>query len=95
LCDRLQERIGVDIRPHVVYKRSYAHEEFQSDYHSYKGNAYGLANTLMQTAFLKPKLKSSRINNLYYCGQLTVPGPGMPPGIISGQLAAREIIKKN
>ncbi len=95
LCDRLQERVGMDIRPHVIYKRSYAHEEFTSDYHSYKGNAYGLANTLMQTAFLKPKLKSSKINNLYYCGQLTVPGPGMPPGIISGQLAAQEIIKKN
>lgn len=95
LCDRLQSRIGMDIRPHVVYKRSYAHEEFIADYHSYKGNAYGLANTLMQTAFLKPKLKSSKLNNLYYCGQLTVPGPGMPPGIISGQLAAKEIIEKN
>lgn len=95
LCERLKQRVGMDIRPHVVYKRSYAHEEFMADYHSYKGNAYGLANTLMQTAFLKPKLKSSKLNNLYYCGQLTVPGPGMPPGIISGQLAAKEIIQKN
>ncbi|MBM3428793.1 MAG: phytoene desaturase, partial [Bacteroidetes bacterium] len=71
----------------------FAHEEFQSEYNSFKGNAYGLANTLMQTAFLKPKMKSSKLANLFYAGQLTVPGPGMPPGIISGQLAAEEIAK--
>lgn len=93
MCDAVQRRTGIDIRSHVVYKRSFAHEEFKSEYNSYKGNAYGLANTLMQTAFLKPKMKSSKLANLFYAGQLTVPGPGMPPGIISGQLAAEEIAK--
>ena len=91
MCDAVQRRTGKDIRNHVVYKRSFAHEEFQSEYNSFKGNAYGLANTLMQTAFLKPKMKSKQLKNLYYAGQLTVPGPGMPPGIISGQLAAEEL----
>jgi phytoene desaturase len=76
-----------------VYKRSFAHEEFVSEYNSYKGNAYGLANTLMQTAFLKPKMKSKKVANLFYAGQLTVPGPGVPPSIISGQLAATELDK--
>jgi phytoene desaturase len=65
--------------------------DFESDYHSFKGNAYGLANTLMQTAFLKPKIKSSKIKNLLYTGQLTVPGPGVPPAIISGRIAANEL----
>lgn len=93
MCTQIQIKTGVDIRNHVVYKRSFAHEEFASEYNSYKGNAYGLANTLMQTAFLKPKMKSKKVTNLFYAGQLTVPGPGVPPSIISGQLAATELDK--
>jgi phytoene desaturase len=76
-----------------VYKRSYAHRDFKKDYHAYKGNAYGLANTLLQTAFLKPKLRSNKVSNLYYAGQLTTPGPGVPPSLISGQVVAAEIQK--
>jgi phytoene desaturase len=90
---RLENISGQKIREHVVYKRSYAHNDFISDYHAYKGNAYGLANTLMQTAFLKPKMKSSKLKNLYFSGQLTVPGPGVPPAIMSGRIAAEEIMK--
>ncbi|MCP9237926.1 NAD(P)/FAD-dependent oxidoreductase [Lewinella sp. JB7] len=91
MCTRLAQRAGLDIRPHVVYRRSYAHREFREDYNAYRGNAYGLANTLRQTAFLKPKLRSKKIRNLWYAGQLTTPGPGMPPSIISGEVAARDI----
>jgi phytoene desaturase len=74
-----------------VLKRSYAHRDFGADYHAFRGNAYGLANTLRQTALLKPALHSRRVGNLYYTGQLTVPGPGVPPSLISGELVAREI----
>ena len=91
MCKRLARRIGFDIRPHVVYRRGYAHREFREDYNAYRGNAYGLANTLRQTAFLKPKLRSKKLRNLWYAGQLTTPGPGMPPSIISGEVAARDI----
>lgn len=93
VMDRLEQHVGEDIRSHVIYKRSYAHRDFQDDYHAFKGNAYGLANTLLQTAFLKPKLKSKKVANLYYTGQLTTPGPGVPPSLISGQVAAGEIFK--
>lgn len=95
---RLETRTGQSIKDSIIVKRSYAMNDFVSDYHSYKGNAYGLANTLMQTAFLKPKMKSSKLKNMFYTGQLTVPGPGVPPAIISGQIVAEEIermIKKN
>ena len=92
MCDRLARRVGFDIRPHVVYRRGYAHREFREDYNAYRGNAYGLANTLRQTAFLKPKLRSKKLRNLWYAGQLTTPGPGMPPSIISGEVAARDIL---
>lgn len=93
ICDRLKDRWGTDIRDHIVYKRSYCLNDFKEDYYAYKGNAYGLANTLMQTAFLKPKLKNKHLDNFFYTGQLTTPGPGVPPSLISGQVVASEILK--
>lgn len=93
VLDRLEAKLGTSIRDHIVYQRSFAHRDFKKDYHAYKGNAYGLANTLLQTAFLKPKLKSKKVSNLYYAGQLTTPGPGVPPSLISGQVVAKEIYK--
>ncbi len=93
IMTRLEKLTGQDIRSHVVYCRSYAHQDFQADYHAFKGNAYGLANTLRQTALLKPSLKSRQVKNLYYTGQLTVPGPGVPPSLISGRVVAREVIQ--
>ena len=92
MCDRFVARAGFDIRPHVLYRRSYAHQDFKSDYHAYRGNAYGLANTLFQTAFLKPKLRSRKLSNLWYTGQLTTPGPGMPPSLISGRVVAQDVL---
>ncbi len=94
ILERIHHQTGENLRDRIVYKRSYCIEDFKADYHSFKGNAYGLANTLAQTAFLKPKLKSRTLNNLYYTGQLTVPGPGIPPALISGQIVAREIMKR-
>lgn len=95
IMDRLERLTGQEIRSHVIYKRSYAHNDFKSDYHAFKGNAYGLANTLLQTAILKPSLKNKKIKNLYYTGQLTVPGPGVPPSLISGHVVAKEVMKEN
>lgn len=93
VMDRLEDHTGDELRPHVIYKRSYAHEDFKADYNAFKGNAYGLANTLLQTAFLKPKMRNRNVKNLFYTGQLTTPGPGVPPALISGQVVAREVIK--
>ncbi len=94
VMDRLEQLTKQDVRSAVVYKRSYAHLDFISDYNAFKGNAYGLANTLLQTALLKPSLKSKKVKNLYYTGQLTVPGPGVPPSLISGQVVAKEIARE-
>ncbi|MFN0173568.1 MAG: phytoene desaturase family protein [Saprospiraceae bacterium] len=93
VMERLERHTGQSIRPHIVYKRSYAHADFVTDYHAFRGNAYGLANTLLQTAFLKPKMKNRQLSNLWYTGQLTVPGPGVPPSLISGEVVAREVKK--
>jgi phytoene desaturase len=94
VMDRLEKLTNQEIRPFVSYKRSYAHNDFIQDYNAFKGNAYGLANTLLQTALLKPSLKSKKVKNLFYTGQLTVPGPGVPPSLISGQVVANEVAKE-
>jgi phytoene desaturase len=95
VMDRLENLTGQSIRDHIVFKRSYAHRDFITDYNSFKGNAYGLANTLLQTANLKPSIVNKKVKNLFYTGQLTVPGPGVPPSIISGQVVARELIRQH
>ncbi len=93
MMDRLEYLTGQSIKQHVIVKKSFAINDFKKDYNSFGGNAYGLANTLKQTAILKPALKNKKVKNLYYAGQLTVPGPGVPPSIISGKIVAKEIIK--
>ena len=92
---RLEKFCGEKIIEHIEYKKSYCVNDFITDYNAFKGNAYGLANTLMQTANLKPKIVNKQVENMYYTGQLTVPGPGVPPSIISGQLVAEQIITKS
>ena len=81
------------MRSSVLFVESFCVNDFIKDYNSYKGNAYGLANILTQTAFLRPKIKSKKVENLYFTGQLTVPGPGVPPSIISGKIVSEKIIK--
>ena len=90
---RMEKQIGESIKGNIIYKKTYAHSNFIDDYNSFKGNAYGLANTLGQTAMLKPSIKSKKVKNLYYTGQLTVPGPGVPPGLISGEVVAKQVVK--
>jgi phytoene desaturase len=93
LISRFENITGQTIRENIVVKRNYALNDFKADYHSFKGNAYGLANTLLQTAIFKPAMRAKKVSNLFYTGQLTVPGPGVPPALISGQIVAKEAIK--
>jgi len=93
VIDRLEKQLGQSVREAIIYKKSFAHSDFVSEYHAFRGNAYGLANTLRQTAVLKPGCRSKKVKNLFYTGQLTVPGPGVPPSLISGEVVAGEVIK--
>ena len=86
-------RAGEKISNHIIYKKSFCVKDFMKDYNSYKGNAYGLANTLFQTSIFKPKIKSKKIKGLYFTGQLTVPGPGVPPSLISGKIVSSIVVK--
>ena len=94
IIDRFEKITNQKIRDLILFKESYCVNDFINDYNSYKGNAYGLANILTQTAFLRPKIKSKKVSNLFFTGQLTVPGPGVPPALISGKIAASLINKQ-
>ena len=94
IINRFEKRTQQSVKNNILFKESFCVNDFISEYNSYKGNAYGMANTLMQTAFLRPKLKSKKVDGLYFTGQLTVPGPGVPPSLISGKLVA-ELIENN
>ena len=93
ILERFEQNTGQKLRESIIYKKTYSVSNFVNDYNSFKGNAYGLANTLMQTANLKPACRSIKIKNLFYTGQLTVPGPGVPPCLISGEVVAKEATK--
>jgi phytoene desaturase len=95
IMERLEKFTNQSVREAIIFKESFCVNDFKNDYNSYGGNAYGLANTLFQTAFLRPKLKSKKVENLYFTGQLTVPGPGVPPALISGKLVSELILKQN
>lgn len=93
IITRFEKLTQQSVKKNIIFKKSFCVNDFVKDYNSYKGNAYGMANTLLQTAFLRPKLKSKKVKHLYFTGQLTVPGPGVPPSLISGKLTS-ELIQK-
>jgi phytoene desaturase len=93
IIERLEKLTNQKVSDSILFKRSYCVNDFIEDYNSYKGNAYGLANTLTQTAFLRPKIISKKVQNLFFTGQLTVPGPGVPPSIISGKIVSEMVLK--
>ena len=83
----------MSLAEHIITSESFCVNDFKQRYNAFRGNAYGLANTLTQTALFKPKMRDKKISNLYYCGHFTVPGPGLPPAIISGKIVATQIKK--
>jgi phytoene desaturase len=91
IIKRFENKISQSVKDSIIYKKSFSVSNFKNDYNAFKGNAYGLANTLLQTAILKPALRSKKVSNLFYTGQLTVPGPGVPPSLISGEVVAKEV----
>jgi phytoene desaturase len=94
ILERMEKHTGQSIRDAIIYKRSYSVSDFKRDFHSFRGNAYGLANTLRQTAIFRPSCQSKKVRNLFYTGQLTVPGPGVPPSLVSGEVVAKQLLKR-
>jgi phytoene desaturase len=93
IIKRFEKRIDEPVSNYIIYKKSFGPTDFVNEYNAFKGNAYGLANTLLQTAVLKPSCRSKKVKNLFYAGQFTVPGPGVPPSLISGEVVTKEVVK--
>ena len=93
ILTRFESLTQQNVKNSIIFTESFCVNDFVKDYNSYKGNAYGMANTLLQTAFLRPKLQSKKVKSLFFTGQLSVPGPGVPPSLISGKLVA-DLINK-
>ncbi|MEP6950989.1 MAG: phytoene desaturase family protein [Ginsengibacter sp.] len=93
IVKRFEKGMGETVTDHIIYKKSFGPSDFVNEYNAFNGNAYGLANILLQTAVLKPSCRSKKVKNLFFAGQLTVPGPGVPPSLISGEVATREVVK--
>ncbi len=93
IAGRMEKHTGENIMDSIICKKTYSVSDFVHDYNSYRGNAYGLANTLRQTAIFRPSCQSKKVRNLFFTGQLTVPGPGVPPSLISGEVVAKQLIK--
>jgi phytoene desaturase len=93
IVKRMEKHLGENVLDSVIYKKTFSVGDFVNEYNSFRGNAYGLANTLRQTAIFRPSCRSKKVNNLFYTGQLTVPGPGVPPCLISGEVTAKQVLK--
>ncbi|MFN2440607.1 MAG: phytoene desaturase family protein, partial [Chitinophagaceae bacterium] len=93
IIERFERHTGERIKDAIIYKKTFSISDFKKDYNSYKGNAYGLANTLLQTAIFRPSCQSKKVKNLFYTGQFTVPGPGVPPSLISGEVVSKQVLK--
>lgn len=92
---RLENLLGENIKNSIMVKRIYAHQDFINDYNAYKGSALGLAQTLFQTSIFRPRHQSKKVKNLYYTGQYTHPGIGMPICLISSQIVSKIIINND
>ena len=80
-----------DLAERVVVRRTVGPADFEQDFHSWKGSALGPAHTLRQSAFLRGKNVSSRVDGLFYAGGTTVPGIGLPMCLISAELVIKRL----
>jgi phytoene desaturase len=94
ILDHLEKTLGENIRDHIVIKKVFSHRDFEKTYHAYKGTALGLAHTLFQTAIFRPSNRSRKVKNLYFTGQYTNPGIGVPMALISSEIVSNKIKKE-
>ncbi len=79
---RLSETVLPGLESEVVTSRVTTPQDFQDRYCSVKGAAFGLAPTLIQSAWFRPNNRSEEVRGLYLVGAGTQPGAGLP-GVLS------------
>lgn len=96
VADRVIEQIAdwaqiPDLAERIVLRRTIGPADFERDFHSWKGSALGPAHVLRQSAFLRGKNVSSKVDGLLYAGATTVPGIGLPMCLISAELVIKRL----
>ena len=91
VLDHFEQMTGQTIRRNMVVRRIFSQQDFIADYNTYKGTAFSLSHTLFQTAVFRPRRRSRRLTNLYFTGQYTHPGVGMPMVFIAAELTAKRV----
>lgn len=88
----LETTVGEGIEDSIRVCRVFTHRDFTATFNAFRGTALGLAHTLRQTAFLRPALQSRRVGNLFFAGQYTTPGIGVPMTLIAATIARDRIV---
>jgi phytoene desaturase len=80
-----------DLAERVVVRRTVGPMDFVNEFNAWNGTALGMAHTLFQSAFFRPKNKSKKVDNLFYAGQNTLPGIGLPMCLIGAELVYKHL----
>lgn len=66
--------------------------DFRDRFNAYNGACFGLQPTLLQSNHFRPQAKAEACENLYFTGSSTHPGAGVPIVLLSGKIAAEELM---
>ena len=81
-----------DLQERIVLRRTMGPADFAREFNAWSGTALGMAHTLGQSAFFRPKNVSSKVSGLYYVGHNAVPGIGLPMCLIGAELVYKRLI---
>lgn len=90
----LETTLKEKIEKRILVKKIFTVNDFTKEYNAYKGTALGLTHTLMQSAIFRPGMRSKKVKNLYYVGQYTHPGIGVPMVMIAAEIISTTIQKE-
>ncbi|AGF71715.1 phytoene desaturase family protein [Corynebacterium halotolerans] len=79
-----------DLAERIVIRHTVGPADFAERYHAWRGGSIGPGHSLRQSAFLRGRNASAKVDGLYYAGATTVPGVGVPMCLIS----AENVIKR-
>jgi len=91
----LSQRIGFDLKPHIVSRTVLSPEQWKGMFDLHRGSGLGLGHRLGQMAWFRPSNKDEQFHNLFYTGSSTVPGTGIPMAVISSRLVTKRIDAAN
>ena len=89
---KIEEYTQTKFKEDIVVEKIFTIDDFKTTFNAWRGTSIGLSQSLMQSAILRPHHRSSKVKNIYFTGQYTHPGIGMPMCLISAELVVNLII---